>query len=100
MLNAAYQIRTLTFNLEVDPTIPLSEPQLLIELHEVKQKLDEWNEALESIKNSLDEGTISMQEYIEKEDKYKSWRDSRYEEYVEKLDKVLKIYKEDNAITV
>ena len=100
MLNAAYQIRTTTFNLEVDPTIPLSEPQLLIELHEIKQKLDEWNEALESIKNSLDEGTISMQEYIEKEDKYKSWRDSRYKEYVEKLDKVLKIYKEDNAITV
>lgn len=100
MLNAAYQIRTITYNLEVDPTIPLSNPQLLEDLHNTGRLLKEEQEKLNQLNIQLENKEITLEEYIPEEDKLNNNIKVLYAEYIDLLDYTLKLYKEDNAITV
>lgn len=100
MLNTAYQIRTITYNLEVDPTIPLSNPQLLVDLHNTGRLLKEEKEKLNQLINRLENDEISLEDYIVEEDKLNNNIELLSAEYIDLLNNVLKLYKEDNAITV
>lgn len=100
MLTMAYQVRILSYNLESDNPPPISKQELMDKLNIAKTKLNEWETALANCSAALEKGTMTLEEYIKQEQKFRKWRDSRYQEYVETLGEIIKVYKEDNVITV
>jgi hypothetical protein len=100
MLTAAYQIRTITYNLEVDTTIPLSDPQLLINLHNKKAELQTAQDDFNNLIDQLDKGDIDSNTYEQEEPAKKQLVEQTYLEYITLLDRALQIYKEDNVITI
>jgi hypothetical protein len=100
MLTMAYQVRIISYNLESDNPPPISKQELMTKLNTAKIQLNRWEKDLATYSSALEKGTITLEDYIPKVRELKIWRNSRYKEYVETLAEIIKVYKEDNVITV
>ena len=93
MLSATYQIRTTTYNLEIDKDIRLSDENMIKDLQDLrKQCIEAQNNLVNYLKdeaNNADPIEIN---------KLQEQADNLYREYLIKLEAALKLYKEDNAI--
>lgn len=100
MLTATYQTRVITYNLEVDNTVPLSDTTLLPKLHHQKQVLAVEKQNLKQLIEQLEKKEISIETFIAAEKEQKNAIKAAYDEYITILSKALTTYKEDNVITI
>ena len=93
MLSATYQVRTTTYNLEIDKDIRLSDENMIKDLQDLRKQ---YIEAQNNLINYLEDETNNA-DPIEI-NKLQEQVDKLYEKYLVKLEEALKLYKEDNAI--
>lgn len=98
MLTAAYLTRTYTYNLEIDPNAPLSDEALLKRLQEQGKKIQQIQDNYENAKKQLENKEISLEAFIDIEEKYFTDYAANYSYYIKLLEETLETYKEDNMI--